>query len=190
MSDYITYLGDCSTELGDRVNLLLYAELMRDRMPPFESPATVPRTLGRLRVALDDAFTRASRELELTAQQAELLCAAMRPTAVGDIARTLRCDRSNVSRLVDRAARRGLVHRRGGEDDGRVSMIELSAEGERLAQRFIATLESQLEGLLAEWPDERRQETIEILNEIADALDSARPERERRPRAGKGRRAS
>ena len=36
---------------------------------------TLPQALGRLRVALEDAFLRASRDLGLTAQQAELLCA-------------------------------------------------------------------------------------------------------------------
>jgi hypothetical protein len=57
-------------------------------------PRTLPQALGRLRVALEDAFERTSRELGLKAQQAELLCAAMRPAAVGDPAQTLRCDRS------------------------------------------------------------------------------------------------
>src|SRR5690348_11166554 len=96
-------------------------------------PDTVPRALGRLRVALEDAFTRASRELGLTAQQAELLCAAMAPKAVGDLAQALRCDRSNISRLVDRASARGLLERRAGDLDGRVSLIQLTDEGDRLA---------------------------------------------------------
>ena len=146
-------------------------------------PKTLPRALGRLRVALDDAYTRASRELGLTAQQAELLCAAMRPSAVGEIAQVLRCDRSNVSRLVDRAAKRGLVRRREGEEDARVSVIELSPTGERMARKFIEALESQLAGLLAEWPEQREQTTVAALNEIADALDSARPGEAKRSRA-------
>ncbi len=151
--------------------------------PQAGPPDTLPRALGRLRVALDDGYTRASRELGLTAQQAELLCAAMRPSAVGDIAQVLRCDRSNVSRLVDRAAKRGLVRRREGEEDARVSMIELSPTGERIAREFIRALESQLAGLLAEWPEEREQTTVSALNEIADALDSARPAKAKRRRA-------
>src|SRR5918993_250647 len=72
---------------------------------PHDHPAeTVPQALGRLRVALDDAFLQASRTLGLTPQQADLLCAAMAPAAVGDLAQALRWDRSNVSHLVDRAA--------------------------------------------------------------------------------------
>jgi DNA-binding MarR family transcriptional regulator len=136
------------------------------------APRTLPQALGRLRVALEDAFLRASRELGLTAQQAELLCAAIHPAAVGDLARALRCDRSNVSRLVDRASVRGLVKRRTGEEDGRVTLVELTPEGERLARRFIAALEAQTEALRAAWPDARQQTSVELLNEIADALDA------------------
>jgi DNA-binding MarR family transcriptional regulator len=154
-----------------------------------DAPQTLPETLGRLRVALEDAFQRASRELGLTAQQAELLCAAMHPAAVGDLARALRCDRSNVSRLVDRASTRGLVTRRAGELDGRVTLIELTAEGERLARRFLRTLEAQTEALRADWPATRQQTAVELLNQIADALDAPgeqpprpadRPRRDRR----------
>jgi DNA-binding MarR family transcriptional regulator len=144
-------------------------------------PQTLPQALGRLRVALEDAFQRASRELGLTAQQAELLCAALRPAAVGDLAHTLRCDRSNVSRLVDRAATRGLVKRRAGELDGRVTVVELTPEGERLARRFIAALEAQTRTLRADWPATRQQTAVELLDEIADTLDAAGEQAPRPP---------
>jgi DNA-binding MarR family transcriptional regulator len=146
---------------------------------------TVPQALGRLRVAMDATYTQASRELGLTAQQAELLCAAMRPAAIGDLAEVLRCDRSNVSRLVDRAASRGLLYRRGGEADGRVTVIELTADGQRLAERFIKTLESQLQPLLAGWSSKREHAAIETLTTLADALErtTAPPARATRRRA-------
>jgi DNA-binding MarR family transcriptional regulator len=136
-------------------------------------PITVPHALGRLRVALEDSYLRASRRHGLTPQQAELLCAALEPSPVGTLARVLRCDQSNVSRLVDRAAKHGLLRRRSDRDDGRVTLIELSPKGRRLAERFIATLESQLADLLAEWPSERQHELVASLNEIADNLDRA-----------------
>jgi DNA-binding MarR family transcriptional regulator len=138
---------------------------------------TVPQALGQLRIALDDAFTRAARELGLTAQQAELLCAALRPAAVGDIARALRCDRSNVSRLVDRAAKHDLLRRRGGEEDGRVTIIELSPEGRRLAEAFIARLESMTQTLIAGWTEERQGAAVGILSELAEAIDESGPRR-------------
>jgi len=136
-------------------------------------PDTVPRALGRLRIALEDSYTRASRELGLTAQQAELLCAVMRPTAVGDLAQVLRCDRSNVSRLVDRASSRGLLERRVGDRDRRVSLVQLTDEGYELARRFIATLEDQLADLLDNWSQQRQRNAVRHMNEIAEMLDSA-----------------
>jgi DNA-binding MarR family transcriptional regulator len=134
-------------------------------------PATVPHALGRLRVALDHAYLRASREHGLTRQQAELLCASLQPLPVGALAGALRCDQSNVTRLVDRASKRGLVRRRTDTADGRVTLIELSPRGRRLAERFIATLEAQLSDLLAAWPDKRRRDVVGAINEIADALE-------------------
>jgi DNA-binding MarR family transcriptional regulator len=139
-----------------------------------EGAQTVPQALGRLRVALDDAYLRASRRHRLTPQQAELLCAALRPAPVGSLARELRCDQSNVTRLVDRASDRGLIRRRTDREDGRVTIIELSAKGRKKAEAFIATLEAQLTGLLANWPEDRKYEVAVTLNEISTALDQSR----------------
>jgi hypothetical protein len=60
---------------------------------------------------MQDAFSRASREHGLTPSQAELLCAAMAPAPVNRLAQTLRCDRTNITHLVSRAADHGWVHR-------------------------------------------------------------------------------
>ncbi|HEU5044511.1 MAG TPA: MarR family transcriptional regulator [Nocardioidaceae bacterium] len=141
----------------------------------------VPRALGRLRVALEYAYVRASRELDLTAQQAELLCAAMKPVRIGDLATALRCDRSNVSRLVDRAASRGLLERQPAAEDGRVSVVRLSSDGEMLASRFIEALERQTAPLLAGWSAARQRNAIRVLNEVADSLECDEAEPRRRP---------
>jgi DNA-binding MarR family transcriptional regulator len=123
-------------------------------------------------VALNDSFERVGREMGLSAQQAELLCAAMRPAPVGDIARTLRCDRSNVTRLADRAARRGLLSRRAGEQDGRVVVLELSPEGRALAEQFIHALEDELAEMLAAWPERRQRQAVRVLEEISEGLEA------------------
>ncbi|HEV2999106.1 MAG TPA: MarR family transcriptional regulator [Solirubrobacteraceae bacterium] len=134
---------------------------------------TVPQALGRLRVELNESFERVSRELGLSAQQAELLCAAMRPAAVGDVARVLHCDRSNVTRLADRVAERGLLTRRPGDTDGRVTVLELTPEGDLLARRFIAALESELDDLLATWTERRKRDAVRLLGAVSDALRAA-----------------
>ncbi len=137
--------------------------------------AALPQALGRLRVALEDAYMRASRDLGLTSQQAELLCAALSPTAIGPLAAALRCDRSNVSRLVDRGSARGLLRRRAQEDDARVTLVALTPAGEAAAHQFLAALEALSSGLRASWSGDRQRLAVDLLNEIADALDSQRP---------------
>jgi DNA-binding MarR family transcriptional regulator len=150
------------------------------------APANLPQALGRLRVALDDGFLRASRTVGLTPQQAELLCAAMAPSAVKELAVTLRCDRSNVTRLVDRAAAHGYLRRRGEEEDGRVTVVELTPEGQRLANRFLEALEAQTEVLRQSWPANRAAVAVEVLNEISESLDATRERpRQRRKRSSR-----
>jgi DNA-binding MarR family transcriptional regulator len=136
-------------------------------------PETLPQAIGRLRVALEDSFDRASRKLGISAQQAELLCAAMKPAAVGDLAMTLRCDRSNVSRLIDRVAKRGLLKRAGDDEDGRVTLVELTPQGDALARRFLASLEAQTTALNERWPAQRRNLAVGIIGELSEALEAS-----------------
>jgi DNA-binding MarR family transcriptional regulator len=155
--------------IGEDITLFRYAHGVNGNA----AAATVPQALGHLRIALDDSYVRASRELGLTASQAELLCAAMRPAAVGRLAETLRCDRTNVTHLVARTVERGWVERRSNDQDRRSSVIALTPTGEQLARRFIARLEAQLEALLATWSQARKQDAAAILREIANELDRA-----------------
>ena len=144
------------------------------RGPGADGSQHIARGLVRLMMAVDDAYTQVSRELGLTAQQAQLLCAAQRPAPVRDIAAFLRCDRSNVSHLVDRTAGRGLLQRRATDSDGRLKLVELSPDGQELVQRFVKTLGLRFETLLADWPQERRDEASTILHELAETLERAR----------------
>lgn len=132
---------------------------------------TLGQRLGHLRVALDEAFQQASRALGLTPQQAELLCAALVEPSIGSLAASLRCDRSNVSRLVDRAAARGLLGRRPAGSDGRVALIGLTPEGRALAERFVDDLDRRTRPLFAGWPPRRQEAAAGILDEITAALE-------------------
>jgi DNA-binding MarR family transcriptional regulator len=135
----------------------------------------IAQGLVRLMNAVDDAYTQASRELGLTSQQAQLLCAALEPSAVSDLAHVLHCDRSNVSRLVERAADRGLVARhRGANTDRRVTVVELTKEGHRHAQRFIEILNARLEPLFADWSAARQKAAAELLGTLAETLEGDR----------------
>jgi DNA-binding MarR family transcriptional regulator len=150
--------------------------------------ATLGQGLVRLAVAVDAAYARASRELDLTSQQAQLLCAiglatgeggrpivGNRPTPIGRLAAELHCDQSNATRLVDRAAKRGLLRRRRGADsDGRVTLVELTDEGQRQLDRFMAILMREaIDPHFSTWSPQRQDAALEVLNALADTLENA-----------------
>lgn len=131
----------------------------------------IVRGLVRLMMAVDRAYTDVGRELGVTAQQAQLLCAARRPAPIGEIATFLGSDRSNVSHLVERAASRGLLQRRAAESDGRLKLVELSPQGKEAVRQFIEALGSRLHTSLADWPEDRLQDAQATLHALAEALE-------------------
>ncbi len=138
---------------------------------PISEMPTVPQVLGRLRIALNASFSRASREVGLTPQQAELLCFLFAPRSIGELAGLLHCDRSNVSHLVDRATARDLLRREPDNEDGRVSRVALTDEGYALASSFIRRLERLTHDLRAGWTSERTTDATALLAEIAETLE-------------------
>src|SRR5215469_8228914 len=106
-----------------------------------DSTDAVASGLVGLMLSMDALYSRQSRKAGLTAQQAQMLCtAARRKAGLGEIAEVLRCDRSNVSRLLDRVTRRGLAHRATDSRDGRVSVLQLSPDGQEVVHQFEAGL--------------------------------------------------
>jgi DNA-binding MarR family transcriptional regulator len=193
-------LDDHIIQLDDYVKLYGYSPAMATTTDL--QAATLGQGLVRLAIAVDAAYTRASRELGLTAQQCELLCAVgfevgedgrwvatNRGTPIGELAAELHCDQSNASRLVDRAAARGLLARRRGADiDGRVTLVELTSKGHRRLDRFISILSQSIDSLFADWPPERRHEALAIVLSLAETLESGEVARTAEPGRRSGRR--
>jgi DNA-binding MarR family transcriptional regulator len=126
--------------------------------------------LVRLMLSMEALYNRQSRKAGLTAQQAQLLCtAARRKAGLGEIAEVLHCDRSNVSRLLDRVTRRGLAHRAAARD-GRVSVLELSPGGQAVVDSFEKDLAARLAHLIAGWPARKRQAAASALAALIDAI--------------------
>ncbi len=72
---------------------------------------------------------------DLSVQQARLLGVLRdREPTMAQLAHVLDLDRSSTTGLVDRAERRGLVHRITVPEDGRSFRVVLSAEGRRLTE--------------------------------------------------------
>ena len=138
--------------------------------------------LVRLMLSMEALYNRQSRKAGLTAQQARLLCsAARRKAGLGEIAEALHCDRSNVSRLLDRVTHRGLAYRAPDSRDGRVSVLQLSPDGQALVSSFEADLAARLGRLIADWPAKKRQTAAVTLAALIDAIQQDLAEEDRAP---------
>jgi MarR family transcriptional regulator, organic hydroperoxide resistance regulator len=78
----------------------------------------------------------AIREFDLVPPHWIALQALDEPKPMGEIAKRLACDSSNVTWITDRLEERGLVERQPAEHDRRVKLLVLTPEGRRLRDRI------------------------------------------------------
>ena len=145
---------------------------MAEQQVQITGPAdAVAAGLVRLMLTMEALYSRQSRKAGLTAQQARLLCtAARRKSGLGEIAEVLHCDRSNVSRLLDRVTDRGLAYRAPDRRDGRVSVLQLSLDGQAVVNRFEADLAARLGRLTADWPARKRHAAASAVTALIEAI--------------------
>jgi DNA-binding MarR family transcriptional regulator len=108
--------------MGDAEDLLQAQELADELL---RTGLGIQQTLGRI-----------AARYELTVQQVMFLRALRAPIAMSTFADSHGCDPSNVTGLVDRVARRGLVQRHTDPDDRRVRLLSLTPEGEQIRDRI------------------------------------------------------
>jgi DNA-binding MarR family transcriptional regulator len=91
-------------------------------------------------------FADAGRTYKLSQQQVELICAVIVRGKIGmtELGKVLHLEKSNLSNLVDRVEQRGLAVRTRDPDDRRVTWVELTDEGTRLAMRTHADVTARL----------------------------------------------
>jgi MarR family transcriptional regulator, organic hydroperoxide resistance regulator len=78
-------------------------------------------------------FLAIGQEFDLAPQQVlTLRVLGGGPLPMGELAKVLSCDSSNVTGITDRLEERGLVNRASAEHDRRVKMLVLTEEGEKL----------------------------------------------------------
>jgi DNA-binding MarR family transcriptional regulator len=107
--------------------------------------------------ALRDDYAEALAPVELTPTQYEVLRllrdAGPQGLPCGDLGRRLLAREPDVTRLLDRLDRRGLVRRERDEDDRRVVRARLTAEGQRVVgslDRHLADLHERQFAVLGE----------------------------------------
>jgi DNA-binding MarR family transcriptional regulator len=98
-------------------------------------------------------LSRTAAEHDMSLTQLRMLAILRdRTPAMADLAGFLGLERSSVSGLIDRAARRGLVQRVASSDDGRSVQVSLTEDGHHLAAQVageVAGLVAALTGALS-----------------------------------------
>lgn len=95
--------------------------------------------------------------------------------SVGDVAALLDVEPSTASRLVDRAARIGLVSRTASETDARRSALSLTEHGRALRARTVGSRLGWLGGVVQDWPERDVRSLACTLGRFADAVAAAPP---------------
>ncbi|MER8006856.1 MarR family transcriptional regulator [Streptomyces sp. NPDC094149] len=93
-------------------------------------------------------FTVAAASENLTASQGKTLNVLRRgPASMSVLATTLTCDASNMTGIIDRLEKRGLVRREPSPSDRRVKNVVLTAEGERVIDVIRRKMHNTIAGL-------------------------------------------
>lgn len=119
----------------------------------------------------DGLFSATSRPLGLTPQQAQMLCFTQHlQPSFGELAGLLHCDKTNITGLVDRLEKRGLVIRQPDAQDRRMTRVHLTPEGEELTKRFQHAFNSALTSRLRDWTAADRKDLLRLLRSATTAL--------------------
>lgn len=98
-------------------------------------------------------FLAIARDFDLRPSTFAALRALEQPRTMGELARMLHCDASNVTGIVDSLEDKALAVREPLEADRRIKVVELSGQGEALLRRLkreVAKPPPWVEGLSAE----------------------------------------
>ncbi|MFF3413558.1 MarR family winged helix-turn-helix transcriptional regulator [Streptomyces sp. NPDC002698] len=116
-------------------------------------------------------FTVAAASENLTASQGKTLNVLRRgPAAMRALATILTCDASNMTGIIDRLEKRGLVRREPSATDRRVKNVVLTAEGERVIDVIRAKMDTTRAGL-----DRLSEEERDTLYALLERAFTAQP---------------
>jgi MarR family transcriptional regulator, organic hydroperoxide resistance regulator len=98
-------------------------------------------------------------ELDLSPAQCHVLhlIEPGQPLPMRQLAKTLSCDASNVTGLIDRLEARGLVERRPSAQDRRVKELQLTATGSRVRSSLLRRMTAQSHPLSRLSPRQQRE---------------------------------
>jgi MarR family transcriptional regulator, organic hydroperoxide resistance regulator len=115
-------------------------------------------------------FLAIAREFDLRPSSFAALRALEQPRTMGELARVLHCDNSNVTGIVDSLEDRTLAVRKPSEADRRIKVVELSGQGEVLLRRLKREVAKP-----PPWVKSLSDEDQETLHEILERAIETQP---------------
>jgi DNA-binding MarR family transcriptional regulator len=142
-----------------------------------QNDALVKEIVGAIRrliraISIDSV--KMSRQFSLTAPQSGVLRSLARsgPVYSAELSRELCVTPSNITGIIDRLERKGLVQRNRKKGDRRVTLIQLTEAGDQLSKGLPDPIESRLISGLAELPPKEVKKLDAALERIIDILDA------------------
>jgi DNA-binding MarR family transcriptional regulator len=91
--------------------------------------------------------------------------------ALSELSKLIFCGNSNLTTLIDRMERDGLVQRVNNENDRRVKEIRLTEKGKELAPRVIAEYRPFLHQMMSCFSPEEQQALTNLLTRLKERLE-------------------
>jgi DNA-binding MarR family transcriptional regulator len=139
----------------------------------------LPKSLSRLETELAvlartlEGLSRRSsihRDLDRASYLIARTLSAEGATSIGGLAAGLGLDATTVTRQVATMEAAGLVVRRKDPEDGRVSLMDLTARGHRRMEEVQAARERRIGDLVSGWPADDQRRFAELLGRFNQAL--------------------
>ncbi len=128
--------------------------------------------IQELYLMLDDSDRRVLRDFSLTNRQYHALQHLLPGSShhLTELSRLLLCDKSNVTGLVERMVRGGLITRERSDSDRRFLDLSITTEGETLRRAARRAHEQSIEVRLGVLSDEEQQQLNALLGKLAAGL--------------------
>lgn len=119
--------------------------------------------------------------LDITLNQFIVLTTlARKPSfAMGELAYEMGTSSGNMTAMIDRLVKSGLVERHRSERDRRVVRARLSAEGQKIADRVRRVTQAGMRRIMRKIPDDKKEAFFDTLEAVITALAEDRPRRSR-----------
>jgi DNA-binding MarR family transcriptional regulator len=127
-------------------------------------------------VLLDDGDRRTFKQIDLTTTQYNFLrtldSAATDSLTVSELADKLLCTRGNVTRLVQRLGKSGLIRTGSDANDQRLVRISLTPQGETKLEQARQLHEASIQRRLATLTPDQRQQLLDLTGTAVQILEA------------------